>query len=144
MMGQSEFGHNVPLPFITFRKTLPIRNFVPAMNSTTTTTIQRVNETTFICTAPIQARVPTTLSNVQHRATQDASMCQLECMEEGKNKCNAYSFENSTFAPNCTLGHASTFMKPLAFTADPSAVAGYCVSMEDAATSGFFPPFHTS
>lgn len=106
------------------------------------TQIQTVNGVSFMCSAPINARAPSSLSNAKHIIVEDASACQLECMDAGKNKCNVYSFKPSDFAPNCTIGYAAAFTKALESTQDPSSIAGYCVPISDAATSIYYPPFH--
>lgn len=110
------------------------------MNPSPSSSRQTVNGTTFVCTAPVVGRVPSSTSNVQHLVTHDASACQQKCMEEGKNKCNVYGFAPSEYTQNCTIGYASTYTKALAATTDPSANAGYCVASSHAETNPFYPP----
>ena len=101
-----------------------------------------VDGTTFMCTKPVQARIPSGTSNIKHLVVQDASQCQLECMEAGRRNCNVYEFRPSKYAPNCTIGYMPTFTNSLASTTDPSGVAGYCIASQDAVNSIYFPPFH--
>lgn len=105
--------------------------------------VETVFGVSFLCSEPLKgAQPPSSLSSVKHLVVEDASACQLECLEAGKNKCNVYGYKPSSFASNCTIGLASSFTKPLESTTDKTTVSGYCVPLEDVATSVFYPPIH--
>jgi hypothetical protein len=86
----------------------------------------------FVCSQQNNARLPSTAATVVHVNVEDVSACQAECIDAGKTQCNAYSFEPSDIAPNCTIGYVSRYTQPLSHTTDASAIAGYCVSKFEA------------
>jgi len=103
--------------------------------------VETVKGVRFLCSGPTKgARAPANLDHVKHVMAEDASACQLECLEQGKNRCNVYSYKPASFATNCTIGYAATFTQPLDSTDDQESVAGYCVALTDAANSIFYPP----
>lgn len=114
---------------------------LPGPNFRSNQSVQTVSGVSFLCSEPAKgARAPQGLSNVKHLVVEDASACQLECLEAGKNVCNVYSYKPSTFAANCTIGYTAAYTKALESTDDQASVAGYCVAMTDAAYNVFYPP----
>jgi hypothetical protein len=116
---------------------------LPGPNFRSGQTVQTVFGVSFLCTTPRKGtRAPKNISNAKHIVAEDASACQLECLEVGKNKCNVYSYKPSTFAANCTIGYMASLATALEPTDDQESVAGLCVSLTDAASNIFYPPVH--
>lgn len=131
-------------PYVASAALRPRQNYsLPGNNFQSGQKIETVYGVSFVCSEPLKgAQPPSSLSSTKHLIVEDASACQLECLEAGKNKCNVYSYKPSSFAANCTIGLAASFTKPLESTTDKTTVTGYCVPLADAATSIFYPPVH--
>lgn len=113
----------------------------PGPNFRSSATLKTVDGTSFVCSKPINAQLPNNITKLQHVVVQDASTCQLECMEAGANGCNVFQFQPSKYALNCSFGVASNFISSLASTSDPSSVAGYCIPTRDAVSNIYVPSF---
>ena len=94
----------------------------------------------FVCTQSSNASMPDKATNIAHSSVETVQECKQECMEAGSNQCNVYSFQPSSFAPNCTIGYASAYTKPLAYTKDKEGTAGYCIQEAQAQNTFNFPP----
>lgn len=87
------------------------------------------------CVTYTNSRLPPNTTTIQHQHATNARDCQQQCQDNSN--CNVFAFEQSSFAPSCTLGNTSTYTSRPTSTTNTKAVSGFCVENPQQV---FYPP----